>query len=275
MSCPGMGGGVVLRRCRALAAAVLLVAAGSPHAQEPDIAGLPDGWAITRFQWQGELEAAHTVAVTNQYGDIRARAAISETIEVLAVLQHAEDERTPPRVTVSRKDGRIQLTVEMPDANRSEDSRRVDVSLFVPKTARLVAVTRSGLIEAKKLTSDIEAVAERGDIRVSTRGTVNLRTSHGSVVATLLDPSWAAPPTIATTTGLIELWLTHGVEPEIVAETTGLLTTDYSVDVRYDALTAKKHAALRIGAARGVVRLTSAKGDIRILRSAIRSNSKL
>jgi len=239
-------------------------------AAEPTSVGLLDGWTIDRFHWQGKLEGADTVVVTNAYGDIRARASETDEIEVLAVLQHAEGEKALPVVKVEREAGRIQVTVEMPDAKRGIDKRRVDVSLFVPQSARYEARTRSGLIEAKKLASDIKAVTDRGEIRVSTSGTVDLESAHGPVVVTLLRSPWPTVPTVTTVTGAIELWLAQGVEAEVTAETSGLLTTDYSIDVAYDDQTAMKRATARIGAATTGIRLSSAKGDIRILRSAIR-----
>lgn len=243
---------------------------------------LLEGWTIDRFAWRGALEAAREIVVDNPHGDIRARRSDDAEVELLAVIQHADDDPRPPRVVVEREGERIVIRVDMPDrgtpgANThgvEADRRRVDISLFVPPSARLDARTRGGLIDAKKLGSDIVARSERGEIRVATEGTVDLENEHGPVIATLLADRWSSPPAISSATGMIELWLPTDVDAEVVAETRGLITTDFAIDMAYDEKTAIKRATARVGAATAAIRLSSAKGDVRILRSAIRPSDR-
>jgi len=44
-------------------------------------------WTIERFHWQGPLGAARTIEIRNDYGDIRARCAGNQQVEISAVIQ--------------------------------------------------------------------------------------------------------------------------------------------------------------------------------------------
>lgn len=237
-----------------------------------DIGSGLEGWTIDRFNWQEPLGSTDAIAVDNRFGNVHARASKTDDVEVLAVSQHADGEAKPPTVTVSRVDRRIEIEVAMPEGDRPDDLRRVDLTVFVPASARLVVRTEDGLVDAKKLGCDIEATSVRGKLRVSTAGSVDLRSEHGDVVATLLSDRWPAPPRLETVTGGIELWLPEAAAARVEASTGGLLTTDFSLEIEHDRSSNTKHAVVDLagGPAAATVQLVSAKGEIRILRSPIR-----
>jgi hypothetical protein len=246
--------------------AVLLGAAGAP-AQEP--LGESD-WRIDRFDERVDLAAGAAVAVENLVGEIRVRVGDASELDLHAIVQrHAKDSREP-RVAVS--DGPVGKRVVAsfaegnPGAPLPElDRRRIDIVVTVPPGTALDLRSDAGLIEVKGAVGDLAAESIRGDLRLWVERSTRARTERGSISAFLLGDGWSQSATFETLTGAIEVELPATADVDLRLETTGRISTDYTVAVEW---TGRRHklATGRVGEGGPEVLLRSENGPVAVLR---------
>ncbi len=237
---------------------------------------LREHWQIEKFNWQGPIGEGRALEITNDLGDVRARLSSDDQIYVSAVIQRHRDDPHEADVRIGEHDGR--MTIEPTFATQQSfdpevltegmERRRIDLTVIVPLGARLEVRTRGGLIEAKGLESDVVASSTSGDVVVSILGSLQAHTERGEITATFKGTEWQEAPSLTTLTGDVSVWLPADADATVRAETSGLITTDYSIEIDSEPPPSeKKSATARIGKGRHELSIESTKGSVRILRS--------
>lgn len=232
-------------------------------------------WRIDKFQWQGPIGENRGIEISNELGDIRTRLSSDDQVFVSAVIQRHENDPHQGDVRIGEKDGRMTIEPAFAAAESFDpeiltegmEKRRIDVTVIVPLGVRLIAHTAKGLIEAKGLESDVEATSTSGDVVVSIVGSVRARTERGAIHATLRSAEWKEAPALETLTGDVTVWLPPDADAVVKAETSGLITTDYSIDIAREGAGEKKSATAKIGEGKRRLTIRSTKGSVRILKS--------
>lgn len=225
---------------------------GATPSLEPAAAATPKPYAMERWSWTFENDPAgsvQTLVVHNDYGDVRARKSDARVIEAWAVVQRLGRGPEGVGATVERRGSVLTLNVAYP-AGRVQDRDpdlprdaldRFDVTVRVPPGVRLVAHTMRGLVEARRLHSDVEAWTRDGEVVAITTGSVSASTGSGAITAVVSDEEGAAGPRrvlLSSESGAIDLTLSTGGDFDLRAETAGELRSDYPVErVRIGPLT--------------------------------------
>jgi len=251
----------------------LLLLAGMPGGTLPDTS--PNDWQIEHYRWSGSLAAGRTIEIRNDHGDIRCRLSDGEEVFFSAVIQRHSDDPRRAEIAIEESKGGLTISVLYPPVDNpgaaeitpEMERRRVDLTALIPAGGRITARTIKGLIEARGLESDVEASSLSGSIVLSTTGLVRARTEHGRIDATLASGTWQGLPTLETVTGDITLFLPPSTDATIRAETRGLITTDYSIEISQETAIGPKRAVARIGEGRLKLAISSSKGNVRILKS--------
>lgn len=233
-------------------------------------------WVIEKIDWSGELEARETVQIRNDFGDIRVRPSEDGRVDVSAAIQrHAAD---PRRADIVHREAGSVFEVEVtftPVETRqavadveSWQRRRVDVTLFLPRDAVLVARTERGLIEVKGAESPVDARTQWGDVILSTSGPVTAYSERGRIDAYFRGTAWPAASRLETLTGSITAFLPAESNVSVEMETTGQLTTDFTLEVAHHPETAFKTGRATLGEGAAQLYLRSDRGNLSLRRSA-------
>ena len=242
-----------------------------PGAEKDD---LRQHWEIDKFRWEGPLGDKTVIEVENLLGDVRARISESDQVYFSAIIQQHDEDPDQADFKITEQDGRLSVAVafiakegiDLVERPPEMAKRRIDLSILIPAGARLEARTHEGLIEAKGLESEVVASSISGDVFVSIAGSLEARTERGKIQAIFKDPEWDSPPRLETVTGDITVWLPNGAGGKVRAETTGLITTDYSIEIESRPASHHKTAVAKVGKGKRQLSIKSIKGGVRILR---------
>lgn len=266
---------------------IFLMQIASAGAQE---SGWEDSFEIERFSWIGTvpIEAGRcdcNIAVLNQFGSVRARfGGYGDRVEVFANIQHFVEEK--PRLVVETRESSagVQVIVGYPDAIngelltiRNEQKKRADLVVWVPRNTPLFVSTDEGLIDIEGLRSDVQARSSSGNITArKIAGNLNFDTSSGSIM-TLME-NWDVVYHHVFTTGSGEQTISFGgeVDARIRMSTSGLISTDFSMEVDYVAnrQPVRKATAL-IGNGAHTVSISSTTGRIRLSGSPLARKARV
>jgi hypothetical protein len=258
-------------RRRALAclfACTLLVATGHASGDE----SVPDEFSRKdSAQWFETVEPGQAVRVVNLFGDVYSRfGGYENRVEILATSQRLEVELPELEVRFARGDDGLDITVgfagEADEATETRD--RIDLVVFVPKDAALDARTGDGLIDVKKLKSDVVASSRKGDLRInSVEGRVSAKTARGDITATLATGATTERQDLTTETGDIEVWLGEDADMNVSVATSGEISTDFSLEIEHRRFEEpSKHAVAVVGQGGPELTLRSKQGRVRLLR---------
>jgi hypothetical protein len=253
-------------------ALVPLLLAGSAMATD---APSKQEWSIEPFEWHGSPAAGQTLTVRNPWGDVRARRIDGSEVALYAVKQHHRDDPRPWRVAIAEGDDGLTVDVSIEDADEAAEPpiqwarRRLDLTIYVPAASTLRAETTTGLIEAKRLASRVEARSTRGEIVVTTTGSVDARSAEGRIRYSSLTPSWTGSARLVTGSGDIALALPRDADLDLSIRTGGEITADEAL-----APTPGEPRAIHAVAGRGTGRVVaeSATGNVVVRR--IRSEGR-
>ncbi len=272
---------------------VLLLLAASASGQEPapaaeiPAAGTP-GFEIERFSWTGDVaagcdapaeECRRGVTVVNRFGTVRARFGGYEgKVEVFANVQNFA--REDPRLAVEARETAtgVEVTVgfrddagELVTTRESKHKKRADMVVWVPQGAALQVTTESDLIEARSLKSDLRARSTSGDVTVrKIDGELDLETGSGDVLALLEGWDSARRHAFASGSGDVSLYLGGEVNARVRIATSGLISTDFSMTVDYQADRRPiKQGEVLAGKGSSTVEVTSAGGHVRLVRKPL------
>ena len=145
-----------------LFALVILVAAGHLPAGE----SVPEEFhGKTTQEWLETVRPGQAVRVMNLFGNVHARFGGYEgQVEILAAVQRLETDLPELQVRVSHSEQALDISVGTVDAadEKIETRDRVDLVVFVPQGSPLDVRTEDGLIDAKKLKSEVVASSRTG-----------------------------------------------------------------------------------------------------------------
>lgn len=251
------------------------LALGSPGiAREAD--ELAENWVIEKAQWSVDLESTGTIEVRNGFGDLRVRPSEDGWVHMSAVIQrHVED---PLRAEIGHSEDGPNMNIEVdysgpaapaPETEaKSWERRRVDLTLFIPIEAELVAETERGLIEVKGLKQPIEARSEWGNIVLVTSGPTVAYSERGTIDVHFGGTDWSSVARLETLTGVISVSLPADSDVAVEMETKGQMTTDFSLEVAHHPDSAVKTGKAAIGEATAELYLRSDRGNLSLRRLA-------
>ena len=233
------------------------------------------GWKIERFNWTGPA-AAGGLKVSNPHGDVRLRPSGDDQVLVSAVIQRDQNDPMAQDIRIDRDEDDPERLVVEADwkltaegaavENERMKKRRIDLTVLVPAGGAVWISTDAGLIEAKGLENPVDVRTVSGEVRLSSSRRVRALAERGEMNITFTGGGWLESSVLESTTGRITAWLSPEAEVTVRGETTGLITTDFSVEIENAmAPTFRKRAVAEIGGGGDELILTSAKGDLRIL----------
>ncbi len=238
---------------------------------------VPPGWSVDKQEWTGELAAGAKVRVENLHGDVRVRGIDGSEVELLAIVQHHEDDPRQVEVaaTTSKSADGVTIAVRYPEdppelaeVPAEWKKRRVDLTVFVPRGAPLRLETLHGIGQIKGLTGDVEVWSESGNLEISTAGGVQARTKYGNLRAQFQSLDWPEPPLLETVSGEVRADLPWDAAAKVILETEGVISSDFSIEVEWLPDSVRKRAVAEIGTGPRELRLTSVRGDVRLVRSS-------
>jgi len=233
-----------------------------------------DGWQIERSTLNRPLGEQTQLIVHNEHGDIRCRVGAVEQVEVIANAQRIAGDPFEPDLSFTVEGKALILNVGFDSKNNDPTAqteemrrRRIDLTLIIPAEAMLELATEGGLLEAKGVEGALVARSTSGDMTISSAGHVDARSEHGSIKLDMKSTSARELPQLETVTGDIELWIPKNVDLNVIAETEGVLSTDYSVEIERNGRLKKIRAKVGRGGAK--LHVKSIRGAVQLFQSLL------
>ena len=231
------------------------------------------------FQWTGVVERGDAVEILTVNGDVRARPASGDRVEVVARKEGRRGDPSDVRIEVVEHAGGVTLCAvyptpagETPNACAPGDGARLKVrqndvqvsfEVRVPRGVTLDVETVNGDVEALDLDGDARVESVNGDVEVLTSGFAEARTVNGSVRASVGAPAFADGVEFSTVNGSIELDLPDDIDADLHASwVNGGLDTDLPFHVQ--GVVSKRSARGTLGDGGPTLRLETVNGSIRI-----------
>ena len=254
------------------ASLLCLLAAGSALAQD----ATPAAREPLREERSFRLPAGRQIDVENRYGSVFVRFGGYEHQFDLQTTQQQPEGAPAIEVESAAHDGVFKVVVRMPAGASLAEGQRMDLVLYVPQAHSLRVVTTFGGIESRGVKSDIDLQSESGDITArGTAGRLRLHSDDGNLQAAIDGAARAGEQRLSTRTGNIALGVTDALDADIRMRSSGLLTTDYSLEIAHrDGEEPNKDAQLAVGKPaqgeqRATIVLESRAGAIQLLRRAV------
>jgi len=225
---------------------------------------------MERLTLSETLQAGVPVEIDNPYGNVGLRfGGYAHRVEVQAVRQEpAEVEAI--RIEPQTADGRWLLAPRLPAGTLIAEGQRLDVVVFVPDGHAVTVVTERGAVDARGLHSDLTIRSTAGELAIrGTKGTVNAQTGSGQIEIALGQAPVGSVQRLSTKTGNIIVGVDDGLNADVALSTSGVFATEYSLQVEHmQGQEPNKQAIATVGTAAARVELSSARGEIRLLRRA-------
>lgn len=182
-----------------------------------------------------KLPAGQAIQVENVYGSVYLRfGGYEDQLDIRSTVQQPEGAAAIDFQPAER-DGRFVVVPRLPGGVALAEGQRIDLVLYVPKGHPVTARSVFGVIESRGLKSDIDLVADTGDIAVrGTDGTVQARTSEGKIEVTF--EGTARPGSVqrlSSRTGNIAVIVSDKLDAEVRLSTSQQFATDYSLNVEH------------------------------------------
>ncbi len=276
----------MMRRVRitSCVALPLLLAAYAAAEVSPPTGG-EEGFEIERVSWTGNTGEG-SVTVINRFGDLRARFGGYEgLVEVFGNVQHFAAEG--PRLEVETKESaagvevtvgyRIEETGEWVTARDPEHKKRADMVVYVARGVPLSVETDRGVIDVRSLKSDVRARSSEGGITArKVVGALDFATGGGDVLVLLEQWDSERRHSFATETGDLSIYFGGEADAAIRAATSGLLSTDISLEVDYQADRQPiKRAEGMLGKGSSEVAVSSRDGHVRLIRRPLARKARV
>jgi hypothetical protein len=172
-----------------------------------------------------------------------------------------------PEINIKRERNTLSLTTTFTQ-NPQGKQDRIDLVAFVPEKILTQVETTFGEIEIKGLKDDITTTSQRGKITIkSVIGHVEGKNDSGSISVELLPEVTSLPQDFVTTTGDISLYLSQDIDANVVVQTSGEISTDFSLQINFDETKEPdKIGKATLGKGGEKISATSKRGKIRLLR---------
>lgn len=201
------------------------------------------------FQWRGRVTAGQVVEIRGVSGDVEARRAAGDEVEVRAFKRGRRDDPAEVEIEVIEHDGGVTICAVYPTPRGKEpnecrpggggrlSAERNDVtvrfSVAVPAGVTFVGHTVNGDVRATDLRGDVDAATVNGSIDVSTTGTAEAHTVNGSITARFGTAAWRDRLSFETVNGSITVTMPDGVSAEVEASTVnGTIETDFPLTIQ-------------------------------------------
>lgn len=237
---------------------VCLLAVSMPARSQP---------TIEHQQLKKTVPAGETVVISNPFGDVRARSGEAGTLEAYAVIQNLDPGTPSPTMNIEQKEGATLVQVNLAESPSAKPDR-ADLVIYVPPGSPVRISTTNGLAEVKGFDGDVSVETVSGQIALrSLAGQLQARSDNGSILAEVKPGAAAQKHDFTTTTGNIELWLWEDLHADICVETSGEITTDYSIQITYNQATEPDKTGIAVlGKGGTAIHAASKRGNIRLLR---------
>ena len=233
------------------------------------------------FQWHGAITAGSAIEINGIFGNIRAEATSGREVEVVANKHARRSNLDEVQIRILKHDGGVTICAVYPRGEPGEPNDcqpgggnshthnndvRVDFTVRVPSSVRLVARTVDGDVDAASLNGDVEASSVLGNIRISTAGYARARTITGSITASLGDANWPGQIEFETITGEITLRLPARANTELHAESiSGVISTEFPLTIQGSVNRQEMNGTIGNGGRKLVLKTIS--GPIKLLRA--------
>lgn len=224
-------------------------------------------FVIDRKDLKEPLKAGDKLIISNSIGDVRLRAGGNDVVEVHAIIQNLIKDTPMPEINFKREGETLTLTTSFTQ-NPQGKQDRIDLVAFVPEKISAQVETTFGEIEIKGIKDDISATSEKGKITIrSVIGHIESKNDSGSISVELLPEVTSLPQKFVTATGDISLFFTNGIDANIEAQTSGEISTDFTIHIDFDAKKEPdKIGKSVIGKGGHKISASSKRGKIRLLR---------
>lgn len=232
------------------------------------------------FRWSGQVARGQAIEVHGISGDVDARPASGDRVEVVGRFTGRDADRL--RVEVVQREGRTIICTVYPGTggagrNTSPCSNgggggngrmnaTVNYTVRVPAGVRLVASTVSGDVRADDLRGDVRANTVSGDVRVGTSETASATTVSGDVDVTF--GAVSGNTTFSTVSGDVTVRAGDRVNAEVTATTvSGDIDGDFGMERNQSRSPGNRTAHGQIGRGGSRVRISTVNGDINVERA--------
>jgi hypothetical protein len=227
---------------------------------------------IERQNWK-EKRSSDQVVIRNLIGDVRVRTSMIENeFEFVTIEQHNEAKGTL-KVVTEQRDNTMHVDVVRVDdkdqvmALQMNDAARIDLTVFVPIGHHITIETNSGLIGAKGLKDPLVATSQSGKIYLlENKNSLNATNGSGEIEVNIPPAAKWQDQTFRTRTGNIHVIMGERQAVDYTIETSGLITTDFSLDiVKNFSAEPNKKATGQINQGGRKLQLSSLQGNVRLL----------
>ena len=224
-------------------------------------------YTVNRKDLKEPVQADDQLIISNSIGDVRLRGGGNGVVEVHAVIQNLMKDTPMPEVNLKRVGKTLTFTTTFTQ-NPQGKQDRIDLVAFVPEKIRAKVETTYGEIDIKGLKDDVAAESQKGKITIrSVMGHVEAKNDSGPISVELLPEVTSLPQEFVTTTGDISLFLSQGIDADVVVKSSGEISTDFSIQIDFDEKKEPdKIGKSTIGKGGDKISASSKRGRIRLLR---------
>lgn len=234
------------------------------------------------FHWQGSLKAGQTLEVINSNGDVEATGT-TETTAKAEGTRYGSDSDTetfvevveyPDGVTICEVYAKDKTPGRCHRGGVSEDwshnwhghRAKINFTVQVPAGVKFNAHTTNGGINARDLSSVVEAATTNGNVEVSTSEWASAHTTNGGVRVSMGKAQWSGELSLHTTNGSVNVTLPASAEFEFHGATTnGGIHTDFPITVEGNL--SSKNLSGKIGAGGRELSVHTTNGGIELHKS--------
>ena len=196
------------------------------------------------LHWSFAIAKGKTIEIKGVNGDIRARRATGDKVEVWAYKHAHHSDPDEVKIEINQEDGNVTVCAVYPgegnDCVTGEGGHShthnndvvVNFEVKVPAGVQLAGRTVNGEVEAVDLGARVEARTVNGSIRISTSGYAQAGTVNGSITASIGTADWKEPLDFETVNGSITLDLPAATGADVHANTeNGDIESDFPMTV--------------------------------------------
>ena len=243
-------------------------------------------FAKGQFQQSYKLSAGGSIKISNVSGDIKVVGYDGSTVTVTGTKKG----RNPEQVEIVDRssEGRVDVGVEYPDCHNGCNAS-VDFEVRVPRSVNfnfeklstasgdveveniqgnLKANTASGDVTIKNSRGTIKANSASGEVRVNdVEGEVNASTASGDVEVTITRLEGTGNMSFSSASGDVNARMPSNLDADVSLSTvSGNVKTDFPIEVEKERWGAGSRARGKIGNGTRLVKLSSASGDVSLMR---------
>jgi Putative adhesin len=230
-----------------------------------------------QFHWNGKLAVDNIIQVKGINGNIDARRAAGDDVEVTADISgpHADEVQidvvpNADGVTVCeiyRGHNSCDHSVGHSDHDSDYNRTRINYRVLVPSTVHFHGHTINGNVTAENLDRSIKATSVNGSVKVSTKSWAEASSVNGTVVAALGSADWTGSLRISSVNGSITVALPPDANVEVsFSSINGHFSSELPVTTQSAG---RGHMAGRIGSGGRDLHLSSVNGSVEIRKNLI------